>query len=98
MDLIDELRKEKTGLKGIISAHLDLITQAINEGYTKQKIFNFLSKKEIIKTEYSYFVKVLNKILIDKNFKEKIPSKSKSDTFKRPKQFKIVDMKDEDFK
>lgn len=26
MGLIDELRKEKTGLKGIISAHLDLIT------------------------------------------------------------------------
>jgi hypothetical protein len=99
MGLIDELRKEKTGLKGIISAHLALITQAINEGYTKQRIFNFLIKKEILKTEYSYFVKVLNKILIDTNFKKEIASnKSKPDNFIRPKQFKMVDMKDEDIK
>ncbi|MBU2483361.1 MAG: hypothetical protein KJ760_19930 [Proteobacteria bacterium] len=95
MTLIDELRKESTGLKGIIIIHLDFITQAINEGYTKRKIFNFLIKKNLLKTDYSYFVKVLNKVLIESNFKQEIILNEPESI--RPKKFKMVDIKDSDF-
>lgn len=50
-------------IQGILKRHLEDITQAIEEGYSKKTIFNVLKENEPISCSYEHFVRVLNKLL-----------------------------------
>lgn len=84
-------------MRGVLNNHLDDIKKALHKGYTKKNIYDSFKEEGLIKSDYAYFIKILNQLLKGKNqSKNKKPEKSTSDSFFKKKSFSLRNLTDEE--
>ncbi|MBU1345303.1 MAG: hypothetical protein KKE44_26640 [Proteobacteria bacterium] len=89
----------KRKLQGILSSHLEQISQWLIEGYTKKQVFEFLKNENIIDCSYNHFNTTINKLtMLTKKAPVITLNQPRSSSVPPKKGFELVRLSEDDFK